>query len=113
MNHTARTRLAIAAIPVTAYVASMVLIAALWTKPPLLGWIGIGVLAVVGAAIIVGAFFLFPRSRTNVAPVPEGKRVDGVLVLADTSCGRAELSEAIARGVQGRDLDVQLIGGHR
>jgi hypothetical protein len=109
MNHTTRNRLAIAAIPVTAYVVSMALIAALWTKPPLLGWIDIGVLALVGAAIILGAFFLFPRSRTNVAPLPDGNRIDGILVLADTTCGRAELSDAIARSVQGRDLNVHVL----
>lgn len=109
MNRTARTRLAIAAIPVTVYVVSMALIAALWTKPPLLGWIDIGVVALVGATIIVCAFFLFPGSRTNVAPPLERARVNGVLVLADTTCGRAELSQAIARGLCGRDPNVHVL----
>ena len=109
MNHTTRTRLAFAAIPVTTYVLLIALIEALWVKPPLLGWIGLGVLALVGAGLIVAAFVLFPRSRTNVAPVPEGNRVDGVLVLADTTCDRAELSEAVVRRVHGRDVRVHVL----
>jgi hypothetical protein len=109
MSHTTRTRLAIAAIPVTAYVVTMALIAALWTKPPMLGWIGIGVLALVGAAIIVGASLLFAGTRTNVAPLPEGNGADGVLVLADTTCDRPELSETIARSLEGRKFSVHVI----
>jgi hypothetical protein len=87
----------------------MVLIAALWTKPPLLGWIDVGVLALVGATIILCAFFLVPGTRTNVASVPEGDRVDGVLVLADTTCGRAELSDTVTRRLEGRSLTAHVI----
>jgi hypothetical protein len=67
MNRTERARLRLAAIPVTAYVLLMVLIAALWVKPPLAGWIFLGVVALVGAGLIAAAFV--QRTRALVPSV--------------------------------------------
>jgi len=102
-------RMALAAVPVTAYLVAMGLIAALWTKPPLLGWIGFGVLALFGAGIIVAAYVLFPRSRRNLGEVPAGTRRDGVLVLADATCSAAELSRSIVRHLDGSETKVHVV----
>src|SRR5581483_10273332 len=104
LNDTTRARLALAATPVTAYVVVMVLISALWVKPPLSGWIFLAAVALVGAGLIAAAFVLFPKSRTNVTPVSDRERVDGVLALVDSSCERAEVSEALVRRLRERDV---------
>jgi len=104
LNDTTRARLALAATPVTAYVVVMVLISALWVKPPLSGWIFLAAVALVGAGLIAAAFVLFPKSRTNVTPVSDRERVEGVLALVDSSCERAEVSEALVRRLHGRDV---------
>lgn len=95
--------------PPTAYVTLMALIAALWVKPPLLGWIGFAIVAAVGAALIAAGFTLFPRSRTNIATIPDDRRRDGVLVLVDATCTPEQLSESIARHVRGRDGEVHVV----
>jgi hypothetical protein len=56
-------RLALTAVPAAAYVVVMALVAALWVKPPLLGWIGAGIVAVVGAAVTIAAPALFACHR--------------------------------------------------
>jgi hypothetical protein len=98
-----------AALPAVAYVALMALLAALWVKPPLLGWIGFAVVAVVGAALVTAAFVLFPRSRTNVRPVADADRREGVLVLADATCSPEQLCESVARHLHGRDAEVYVV----
>jgi hypothetical protein len=45
-------RLALTAVPAAAYVVVMAPVAALWVEPPLLGWIGVGIVVVVAAAVI-------------------------------------------------------------
>jgi hypothetical protein len=60
-----RKRLALVAVPATAYVVLMALIAALWVKPPALGWIGFGIVALVGAGLIWGAYVLLPRTACS------------------------------------------------
>ena len=104
-----RRRLALTAAPVTAYVLLMALVAALWVKPPLLGWIGFAIVAAVGAALITAAFTLFPRSRANMPSLEGVPRRDGVLVLADATCSSAQLCESIARHLHGRDTEVHVV----
>jgi hypothetical protein len=104
-----RKRLALTAVPVVAYVVVMALVAALWVKPPLLGWIGFGIVAVVGAALIMAAPALFAASRTNLPSTVELGRREGVLVLADATCSSGQLSESIARHLHGRDVEVHVV----
>jgi hypothetical protein len=102
-------RLALTAVPVVAYVVVMALVAAVWVKPPLLGWIGFGIVAAVGAALIIAGPALFAASRTNVPSSDDLRRREGVLVLADATCSGMELSESIVRHVHGRDVEVHVV----
>jgi len=103
-----RTTVLAVAVPVTAYVAIMLLVAALYTHPPILGWIGLGVVAALAAALAVGALVLFPRMRTNVDPArsPEERRL---LVLADARCPGDRLCDTVAARLAGRDPDVLVV----
>jgi hypothetical protein len=93
--HAKRTQIALAASPAAAYVVLMLLVAALYVKPPLVGWIGLGVVAAAGAAVAAGAAFLFPRMRRNVAE--ETETVPGrILVLADARCDAEHLRNTLA-----------------
>jgi hypothetical protein len=87
----------------------MALIAALWVKPPLLGWIGLGIVAAVGAALTVIVFTLFPRSRTNVPPVATADGRHRLLVLADAACSPEQLREGVARHLHGRDAEMHVV----
>jgi hypothetical protein len=102
-------RLALTAVPVVVYVVLMALVAALWVKPPLLGWIGFGFVAVVGVALIIAAPALFAAFRTNLPSTAELRRREGVLVLADATCSFGQLSESIVRHVRGRDVEVHVV----
>lgn len=66
MTRATRTRLLLAAGRATAYAVVMALIAALWVRPPLLGWIGFAIVAhqllstvwnIALAAVLVAAAF--------------------------------------------------------
>jgi hypothetical protein len=109
LTHENQKRLALTAVPIAAYVVVMALVAAVWVKPPLLGWIGFGIVAVVGAALIIAGPALFSASRTNVPSTAQLRRREGVLVLADATCSGVQLSESIVRHVHGRDVEVQVV----
>jgi hypothetical protein len=109
MTRAKRTRLALAAGPITAYVLLMALVAALWVKPPLQGWIGFAIIAFFGGALVAAAFVLFPRSRTNMPALEGTGRRNGVLVLADATCSCSQLRESIAGHLDGRDAEVHVV----
>jgi hypothetical protein len=109
MKRATRTRLLLAAGLPTAYVTLMALVAAVWVKPPLLGWVGFAIVAAVGAGLIFAAFMLLPRSRTNVAAVPETGRRDGVLVVVDATCAPGQLAERIIHHLHGRNAEVHVV----
>ena len=101
------TALAVAA-PVAGYLGILLLVAALVTRPPLLGWIGLAVVATVGAVVGACALLLFPRMRANVDPPsePESQRL---LVLADARCPGERLCDTVAARLAGRDADVLVV----
>lgn len=98
----------LAAAPVAAYLVTMTLVAALWLRPPLLGWIGLGVVAAIATLVGAAAVVLFPRMRTNVDPVaaPDPKRL---LVLADAGCSGDRLCGTVAARLAGADPDVLVV----
>ena len=106
--HLRRTQLALAALPVVLYLTLLVLVAALYVKPPTVGWIGLGVVAAGGMVLIGAAMFLFPRMRRNVAEealvVP-----DRVIVLADTSSDPDALATALRSHVGARPIEVHVV----
>jgi hypothetical protein len=98
----------VVALPVAAYLATLLLVAALYVKPPLIGWIGFGVVAALSCLLAAGAFVLFPRMRTTVdavvAPDPTH-----LVVLADASCPADRLCDTIALRLAGRSPDVLVV----
>jgi len=103
-----RTTLLTIAVPAAAYLALLVLVAALWVKPPLLGWIGLAVVAAVATAVTTGAFVLFPRMRRNVDAV-EGAERRRLVVLADTTCPALAIRDSIAAALAGPDPEVLVV----
>lgn len=96
------------ALPIAALLGLLVLVTALWIRPPLIGWIGLVVVAVVSVAIGAAAYVLFPRMSVNADPVvaPERERL---LVLADASMPVPELCDTIAAQLAGRDAEVLVV----
>jgi hypothetical protein len=78
-------------------------------KPPLLGWIGFGIVAAVGGGPYHRRPCALAASRTNVPSTADLRRREGVLVLADATCSGVQLSESIIRHVHGRDVEVQVV----
>jgi len=107
MRATRTTLLAIAA-PAAVYLVLLVLVAALWVKPPLLGWIGLAVVAGVATGLTAGAFLLFPRMRRNVDVVTGAER-SRLLVLADTTCPALEIRDSIAAALAGPNPEVLVL----
>jgi hypothetical protein len=107
--HLRRTQLALAALPVFLYVLLLVLVAALYVKPPAVGWIGLGVVAAVGVALVGAAAFLFPRMRRNVAEEAVASAENRVLVLADTGVSPQRLTDALASHVGPRAAVVHVV----
>ena len=103
-----RTAILAIGLPVAAYLALLALVAALYVQPPLVGWIGLAVVAVVGLALGAGGLVLFPRMRANVAaavaPAP-----DRLLVLADARCTGERLCDTVAARLAGRTPEVLVV----
>ena len=96
------------ALPVAAYLALLVLVAALWIKPPAIGWIGLAVVALLSIAIGVAAYVLFPRMSVNADPVAAPER-GRLLVLADARCTARQVTDTIAARLAGREADVLVV----
>jgi len=96
------------AVPVAAYLALLVLVAALWIRPPAIGWIGLAVVAIVSTAIGVAAYVLFPRMSVNADPVAAPER-GRLLVLVDAHCTAREITDTVAARLAGRDADVLVV----
>jgi hypothetical protein len=105
---TSRTAVLTVTVPVAAYLATLFLVAALYVKPPLLGWIGFGVVGAFSCLIAAGALALFPRMRVAVDTVsaPESTHL---VVLADARCQADRLCDTIALRLAGRAPDVLVV----
>jgi hypothetical protein len=104
--HRPRNSALLVATPVAAYLALLLLVAAL-VRPPLIGWLGLGVVAIVGVALTTGAVILFPRMRTNVTAVPGTG--PGLLVVAEATCTSSALRDVVRRHVGDRALPVHVV----
>ena len=103
-----RTAVLAVAVPVAGYLGILLLVAALVTRPPLLGWIGLAVVAAVGAGLATGALVLFPRMRASV-DAPDEPQPRRLLVLADARCPGDRLCDTVAARLAGRDADVLVV----
>jgi GABA permease len=85
-----------------AVLAAAALATALLLEPPILGWIGFGVLSLIVFAIGMAVTLAVPRLRVSpLIPAAAEDRARRLLVVADAICGPPGLSEAIC----GRDPD--------
>ena len=103
-----RTSVVVFAVPVAAYLALLALVAALWIKPPLIGWIGLAVVALLSIAIGAAAYALFPRMSVNADPVATPERAR-LLVLVDAVAPAGELCDTIAARLAGCDAEVRVV----
>ena len=103
-----RTTVLAIGVPLLAYLGLLVLVAALYVHPPLLGWIGLGVVATAGLVLGAGALVLFPRMRASVEPAAE-PATDRLLVLADASCPGDRVCATVAARLAGRSPHVLVI----
>lgn len=103
-----RTAALVLAVPVLVYVAILALVAGLVTHPPLVGWLGLAVVAVLGVALAAGLSALFPRMRANVEPAAAPER-ERLLVLADARCSGDLLCDTVAARLAGRDAEVLVV----
>jgi hypothetical protein len=96
------------AAPAVLYLLLLAAVAALYVHPPALGWIGLGVVALVAAVLTAAAAVLFPRTRVNPAQAasPGAARV---LVLADATCAPDALCDTIAAHVPPAAADVLVV----
>ena len=103
-----RTSVVVFAVPVAAFLVLLALVAALWIKPPTIGWIGLAVVALLSTAIGVAAYVLFPRMSVNADPVAAPERAR-VFVLVDAGAPAGELCDTIALRLAGRDAQVLVV----
>ena len=102
-----RTTVVVFAVPVAVFIVLLVLVA-LWIKPPLIGWIGLAVVALLSIAVGVAAYVLFPRMSVNADPVAAPERAR-LLVLVDVRAPAGELCDTIAAQLAGRDAEVLVV----
>jgi hypothetical protein len=113
MNAVRRSRhrrtLAIAVVPATLYLLVLVVIALL-VRPPLLGWIGLGVVALASFSIAALALYLWPRSRVNTDRLhPHSSTVFRLLVVIDADLEPEELAQAVAARTGMRPAEVRVV----
>ncbi len=97
-------------VPIGVYLLTMILIAALVTHPPALGWVGLGAASAIGLLAGAAALRLFARTRTNsVRTHPHPGPLYRLLVVADTDVEPAELVSAVRLRLLERDAEVHLV----
>jgi hypothetical protein len=101
--------LAIALVPTTSYLLVLFAVA-VFERPPLLGWIGLAVVAAGSLSIAGLAAYFWPRSRVNVDrfhPHPSG--TFRLLVVVDADIAADELAGAVAARVGAREAEVRVV----
>jgi len=97
-------------LPILLYVALMFGLALFVAHPPLLGWVGLAVVAVV--ALLAGALALafFSRMRTNADRLhPHTGPLFRLLVVSDVDAEPAELRSAVGLRTIGRRVEVRVV----
>lgn len=96
--------------PLAFYLATLLVVAALYLHPPLLGWIGLALYATVGVVAGSLALRLFPRSEVageRLHPHRDGRL--RLLVLLDAAPGRALLPAAVRARASGHHVDALVV----
>jgi hypothetical protein len=101
--------LVIALAPVALYLVVLVVIALL-VRPPLLGWIGFGIVAIASLSIAALATHLWPRSRVNTDRLhPHSSAVFRLLVVVEADLEPHELARAVAARTGTRPAEVRVV----
>lgn len=97
--------------PIVVYLVAMALLAALSLHPPpLLGWIGLGVVALIALTIGSAAVVLFPRLGVNAERQrPRAGERYRLLVVAEADLEAAELGSAVGVRLLGRSGEVLVL----
>ena len=96
--------------PIVLFLVAMALVSAFVTHPPILGWVGLGLLAVVLLAAAAAFFTAFSRMRTNAPRLhPHESDVHRLLVVTDADVDPIELTSAVRLRVLGRHAEVRVV----
>ncbi len=96
--------------PVVAYLGVLLAIALFVVTPSALGWIGFGVVAMMGLLIGFAIAGLYPLTRTNAVRVhPRPGEPLRLLVVADRSCDNPTLCRGVERRIGGRGAEVVVV----
>ena len=102
--------LAVTVVPVLLYLAVMLAIAVFVVEPSTLGWIGLGIVAMVALGIGVSAAALYPRTLLNASRRhPQPGSPSHLLVVADTHCDGGSLRAVVSRTVRSRDAEILVV----
>lgn len=103
-------RPALVFVPVVLYVALMLALAGLVVHPPLLGWIGLAVVAAVALLAAALAVAFFSRMRTNAPRLhPHAGAVYRLLVVSDVDVEPEEIQSAVWLRALGRSSEVRVV----
>lgn len=96
--------------PVLAYLAVLLVVGLYVTTPPALGWLGFGVVALLGVLAAGLAAYLYPLSRTNAERRhPRSDAPFRLLVVLDSDSDPKVLRRAVRRTLAGRSGEVLVV----
>lgn len=94
-------------VPAFAYLAVLLVLGLFVVHPPLLGWIGLGVVAAVVALIALASSNLFSRARVNAVRLhPRTGAVYRLLLVVESTPLRWQLRAGVETRVNGRPHEV-------
>ena len=96
--------------PIVLFLVAMALVSVFVTHPPILGWVGLSLLAVVLLAVAAAFVTAFSRMRTNAPRLhPHEGAVHRLLVVTDADVEPVELASAVRLRVLGRPAEVHVV----
>jgi hypothetical protein len=105
-----RSPVAIAIALVATYLLVQIGLAAFYLHPPLVGWLGLLVVAAAATALSLAAAAIFPRLRTNAAPAQaHDEGVYRLLVVSDAVAEPDALHLAVMARTAGRPSEVHVV----
>jgi len=100
----------LALAPVILFLLVLALVAAFVTHPPVLGWVGLCILACGLLAAATAILVLLARMRTNAPRLHPGESdLHRLLVVTDADVEPAELSQAVRLRTLGRQTEVRVV----
>src|SRR5690349_18271271 len=102
-----RAPLPIVLVPAAAYLVVLLLLGLFVVHPPVLGWIGLGVVAAIVAAVALALSGLFSQARVNALRLhPRPGAVYRLLLVVERTPLRWQLRAGVQTRIDGRPYDV-------